>query len=296
MRREVAAGAGVHRHVERQRHRERPHRVGLRLLLVGHGQHPLVHAGLDERRRRRSRWSRRPSPAVCTRSSGLPDGAERLGEEQLGHHHALEQVGRLADDDGVDVVERHVGVRERPVDGLAAQAGHRDVLALGAVVGLADADHGGGLLGHQFRPFQGGHRRFCWRAGPRRRVADRLADLAGPDPRGGLADADAAAGEHRVAGERAARGVDRDVVGEAELAAQDQLLVAERRVQLGHLDAGRGRAPAAARGGRGGAGQVAGAHAHRVDVVREPRDPRRAVRAPRAPGRRRRARSRRHRR
>ena len=37
--------------------------------------------------------------------------------------------------------------------------------------------------------------------------------------------------------ERAARRVDRDVVAEAELGAQDQLLVAERRVQLGDLDA-----------------------------------------------------------
>ena len=35
----------------------------------------------------------------------------------------------------------------------------------------------------------------------------------------------------------AARRVDRDVVAEAELGAQDQLLVAERRVQLGDLDA-----------------------------------------------------------
>ena len=80
---EVAAGAGVHRHVERQRHRQRPHRVGLRLLLEGDRQHPLVHAGLHERRRRRSRSSRRPSrrcapaAAACRRRRAPRPGTAR---------------------------------------------------------------------------------------------------------------------------------------------------------------------------------------------------------------------------
>ena len=146
MRREVAARAGVHRHVERDRDRQRPHRVGLRLLLEGHREHPLVHAGLHQRRRRRCAVEPPTEPAVCTRSSGLPGRAERVGQEQLGHHHALEQVGRLADDDRVDVVPADLRVGQRAVDGLAQQAGHRDVLALGAVVGLAGAEHGGELL------------------------------------------------------------------------------------------------------------------------------------------------------
>ena len=36
----------------------------------------------------------------------LAGRAERVGEVQLRHHHALEHVGRLADDDGVDVARR----------------------------------------------------------------------------------------------------------------------------------------------------------------------------------------------
>ena len=148
---EVAAGARVHGHVERHRHRERPHRVGLRLLLVGHGEHLAVHAGLDQR-------GGHDRGGAADRAGGvhaqqrLARGAERLGEEELGHHHALEQVGGLADDDRVDLVEGQAGVLERPVHRLAAQAGHRDVLALRAVVGLADADDGGGLLAHRAPP------------------------------------------------------------------------------------------------------------------------------------------------
>ena len=121
MGREVAARARVHRHDERHRHRQRPHRVGLRLLLEGDGQHAVVHArlhqrGRDDRRRAADRAGR------VHAQQRLADGAERLGEVQLGHHHALEQVGRLADDDGVDVGEGELRVLERAVDGLAQQA------------------------------------------------------------------------------------------------------------------------------------------------------------------------------
>ena len=48
--------------------------------------------------------------------------AERVGEVELGHHHALEDVGRGADDDGLDVGPRHLGVFERADRGLAARA------------------------------------------------------------------------------------------------------------------------------------------------------------------------------
>jgi hypothetical protein len=53
----------------------------------------------------------------------LADGADGLGQESLGHHDALEEVGCLADDDGVDVVHRELGVGERPVDGLPEKTG-----------------------------------------------------------------------------------------------------------------------------------------------------------------------------
>ena len=72
----------------------------------------------------------------------LADRAQRLGQVRLGHHDALEEVGGLADDDGVDVVHRHVGIGERPVDGLAEQARQRDVAADRGVLGLADTDDG----------------------------------------------------------------------------------------------------------------------------------------------------------
>ena len=56
-----------------------------------------------------------------------------------------------------------------------------------------------------------------------------------------------AGGHDRVRRERAARRVDRDVVAEAEHLAQQQLLVGERGLQLGHLDR-----PVAEPGGLGG--------------------------------------------
>ena len=79
----------------------------------------------------------------------LADGTERLGQVRLGHHHALEEVGRLADDDGVDVVHRQVGVRERAVGGLAQEARQGDVAAHRGVLGLADADDGHSIGTHQ---------------------------------------------------------------------------------------------------------------------------------------------------
>ena len=182
-------------------------------------------------------------PAVCTRSSGLPTAPSDLGEEQLGHHHALEQVGRLADDDRVDVVEGEAGVLERAVDRLAAQAGHRDVLALGPVVGLADPDHGCWQLAHQFWPVLAVHHahEVLLQGGAAGRVAEHLVARPSQIRR--------AASPIRIRppvniGLPASGPPDGLIVtssAEAELAAQDQLLVAERRVQLGDLDAGRGR-------------------------------------------------------
>ena len=173
---------------------------------------------------------------MCTRNSGLPARAERVGEVQLGHHHALEEVGRLADDDGVDVGPGHLGVGERAGGGLAHEPGHRDVAAGGLVLGLADADDGDPFLAHQPSPSRTHDqvlleaRAATWR-GRRRGSA-----VAVDDPLGRLADADEAGGHHRVGGQRAARRVDVDVVAEAERLAQDQLLVGERRVQLGHVE------------------------------------------------------------
>ncbi len=77
---------------------------------------------------------------------GLAGGAEGVGEEQLGLHDPFEGVGCLADDHRVDVLPGQAGVLEGPDGGLAAQAGHGQVGARLGVLGLADADDGGGLV------------------------------------------------------------------------------------------------------------------------------------------------------
>jgi hypothetical protein len=59
----------------------------------------------------------------------LAGGAERVGEHQFGHHHALEQVGRLAEHHGVDVGPVRVGVGHGAVDRLPAEPRDRDVRA-----------------------------------------------------------------------------------------------------------------------------------------------------------------------
>ena len=258
MRREVAAGAGVHRHVERDRHRQRPHRVGLRLLLEGDGEHPLVHAGL--RRATAATIAVEPptEPAVCTRSSGLPAAPSASARYSSGIITPSNRSGALPTTMASMSSKPTFGVVERAVDRLAAQPGHRDVLALGAVVGLADADDGGRLLAPSARPSFQDADEVLLQAGPLVAWASTWSALAGPDPLGGLADADQAGGEHRVGGERAARRVDRDVVAEAELGAQDQLLVAERRVQLGDLDAVEVRRRPRPRCGRRGSGSGRG--------------------------------------
>ena len=185
----------------------------------------------------------------------LAGRAERVGEVELGHHDALEQVGGLADDDRVDVVERQLGVGEGTVDGFAQEPGDRDVLALGAVVGLADADHGSKGVAHA----RGLHRadEVLLQGGAGGGVGEGLLGLAGPDALRGLADPVQPRGEHRVRGERAAGRVDADVAVQPERVLEDQLLVRERCVQLGEVDSV-DTGSDAGRLGAGGGRQVAG--------------------------------------
>ena len=72
----------------------------------------------------------------------LAGRAERVGQVQLGHHHALEEVGRLADDDRVDVGPVELGVVRGRGRGLPDEPGHRHVAPGRLVLGLADADDG----------------------------------------------------------------------------------------------------------------------------------------------------------
>ena len=192
-------------------------------------------------------------PAVCTRSSGLPDGAERLGEVELGHHHALEQVGRLADDDGVDVVERHV--RRRRARG-------RWPRGTGRPSRRPRAWRGGGSGRRRSR------RRAAWPsvASLRAQRADEvllqrraLTSRARAPCRRSPAQIRLAASPMRIRppvniglpASAPPEGLIATSSAQAELGAQDQLLVAERRVQLGDLDPVEVRRPAAARRPRG---------------------------------------------
>ena len=111
--REEPPGPGQQGRREGLGHRQGPHGVGVRLLLEGHGEHPLVAArghqvgGHDGRRP--------PHPARRVHPQhGLAHRPQGGGQVQLGHHDALEHVGGLADDHGVDVTPVHAGVLEGP--------------------------------------------------------------------------------------------------------------------------------------------------------------------------------------
>ena len=162
VRREVATGAGDERGRERDLHRERPHRVRLGLLLVRDGEHAVVDAALDQ-----ARCDERRRPADAARrvdtDHRLADRAERVGQEDLRHHHAFERVRGLAEDDGVDVAPRQAGVFERALRGFADEVDLRAVVPLGVVLGLTDADDGARVR-HQ-SPSRTATR-FCCRHGP----------------------------------------------------------------------------------------------------------------------------------
>ena len=139
------AGSGEQGLLEGDRQGQAPHGVGLGLLLEGEGEdggvHPGRHQVRGDQRRRSADRARRVDP-----HHRLADRAEGVGKVQLGHHDALEEVGRLADHHGVDVVERRPGIGERPVDRLAHEAVHRHVMALGDVLGLPGSQHRGQIL------------------------------------------------------------------------------------------------------------------------------------------------------
>ncbi len=172
-------------------------------------EHPLVDAGLDEVASRRSTVEPPTLPAVWTRSIGLPGAAERVGEEQLRLHDAFERVGRLADDDRVDVARRSCrrprGRGRRPRGTGRASRGRRGPWRACVWPTPTTA---AALLAHDSLP-PGRTTRLCCRPWPP--VA--CATARGPPSPAAIAlrgfdDADQAGGHHRVAGERAARRVD----------------------------------------------------------------------------------------
>ena len=171
---EVTAGARDERRRERHRHRETPRRVALRLFLVRDGEHALVQARRDELGRDDARGSAHRAGRVHAHHR-LADGAERVGEVQLRHRDALEHVGRLADDDRVDVGPGHARVVERLLRGLAHEPRHRHVLARRAMHRLPDADDRNSLPCHLLIHTPPGHTP-CSVAGTDRWLRGRLRD------------------------------------------------------------------------------------------------------------------------
>ncbi len=194
-------------------------------------------------------------PAVCTRISGLPTAPSASARNSSGIMTPSKKSGALPTTTASMSFHSDLRVGHRPVDRLAAQARHRDVLALGLVMGLSGAENRCPVLAHERRLHDADQVLLQGRAAGG--VREDLARLAGQDVRRGLADADQAAGEHRIAGERTAGGIDAHVVAQTERCAQDQFLVGERRMQLGDFDAVDCRPPAAGgsrRRGRGWSG------------------------------------------
>src|SRR5690242_20178799 len=109
----------------------------------------------------------------------------------------------------------------------------------------------------------------------RGRVRDGALAGAVGDPRRRLAEPRQARHHHRVRREGAARWVHVHVVAEPERLAEDQLLVSERRVQLGEIDSTLADASLLARElRRRRAGEVADAERMRLDAVVDAADPR----------------------
>ena len=71
---------------------------------------------------------------------GLVGRADGIGQVDLRRDDPLEGVRGLADDDGVDVRQRQLGIGQGPIDGLSQEAGDGHVVATLFEVGLSDPD------------------------------------------------------------------------------------------------------------------------------------------------------------
>ena len=209
----------------------------------------------------------------------LAGRAEGVGQVQLGHHHALEEVGGLADDDGVDVGP--ASSRRRRARGRRPRARARPSRRRRGWPGASSA-----RCRRRRRvslpispPLPGRETRFCCRHGP---------DVAWATPR--VASPSMirwATSPMRVrpatiiglAASAPPDGLTLRVVAEPERVAQDQLLGAERGVQLGDVDRSAADAGLLGRRARWTAevGEVADAEGHRLDAVVDAADPRRAL-------------------
>ena len=216
-------------------------------------------------------------PAVCTRSSGLPTAPSASARYSSGIITPSNRSGAFP------TTTASMSVSAKPASSSARSAASRHSPAIDTSVrldrcrvcptpstaascftcSLHDADQ------------------VLLQRGTAGGVPERASGPAGHDRLRRHPDPRQPGGEHRVAAQRAARGVDRHPVAEPQRLAQQDLLVGERRVQFGYLDAAIAAArpaarplppPGRARRRRHGQ-QVPRAQRPRVDPVREPGDP-----------------------
>ena len=232
---EVAAGAGVQRRLERDRHRERPHGLALALLLEATVS---TRSWIPACTSCEATIAVDPptEPAVCTRNSGLPAAPRASARYSSGIITPSKKSGALPMTTASMSRPGHLGVGEGAGGGLAHEPGHRDVAPRGLVLGLADPDDGDPVLAHQRLPFQDDDevllqaRARRWR-GRRPRVASpsmirwatspmrvRPATITG------------------LAASAPPDGLTLPWSPQPERVAQDQLLGAERGVQLGDVE------------------------------------------------------------
>ena len=199
---EVAAGAGVQRRRERDRQRERPHGLALGLLLEGHGEHPLVDAGLDELAGDDARSTRRPSRRCAPGTAACPSQPSASARYSSGIITPSKKSGALPIDDRVDVGPGHL--RRRPAPGgrppaRARPSTRRPGSAWCLVWPIPTTATRS--LPISVVPFQDAHQ-VLLQARAAGGVGDAPVGLAGRDAGRHLADADEAGGHHRVGGQR----------------------------------------------------------------------------------------------
>jgi hypothetical protein len=114
---------------------------------------------LDERRGDQRRGATHRARRVDPQDR-LADTTQGIGQVQLGHHEALEEVWCLADNHGVDVGPAQACVLQRTHGRLPDQAGHGDVATRRPVVGLSHPEDRRAFSAHRYSPSMT-QTRFC---------------------------------------------------------------------------------------------------------------------------------------
>ncbi len=162
VRREKTARAGIHVRHERHPWRQCPGRIRFRLLFEAHRQHAPESTALHM-----TRGDDRGGTADAARGvhpqHRLAVATQRVRQIQFGHHHALEHVRRLAENQRIDIVPAAARVLECPLGRLPHQARDGHLLVLRFVLGLADPDYRYPISHAQASSTA---TRFCCRHGP----------------------------------------------------------------------------------------------------------------------------------